>query len=299
MVAAMVRFLKNGTQRDPMNDRTITDIEKKGLGRLQTRTANFLSDFVGFTVRHSPDLSRTELRETLLALGIPEPADTVPAEAIQRPSGGIAGLQAFVEGRRSGNEDIDHIESEMTGLYMLVRRMDTYSGSHYYEEPFFAGPPSEKSWLLSHQHGPNVGFSVYGSGIFTSFLSHKHKVRTIGFRTIMVYFGEYKGTEYLPGLMVRVSDTRLRPIASNIVVRRIEVSEAQKIRFLECAQSNEAESAIQESRNLTKEVRKEDESYKIYEALNLKGHLKCPIDNEWEAMCHRAQINGTPWTGSP
>lgn len=208
---------------------------------------------------------------------------------------------------RSSNSSLNADLEDYAGHYYLVRKTSRDDKLPYYEEPFRLSGNGEDSYLipLSQGQGLHTGFSFASVGISTTVLFHRHKTRTLGMRVIMLYGDNDPEKSGITGVMLRFSDDTARPVASQVLARRLgdealasEWDEAVELHYADERATTDyrlPDSAVKE---LARFVRTVDETndpdglLDVYRAFSLEHHSKAFDGRQWDEAAGKIKLTG-------
>ncbi len=293
MVEDMRAYNRSKLCEISVHDKTIVNMSLNGLKIRNRKTVDFVRGYFKSRFKGDVELEAGQLVRVIEMIGSLESSDTKKDNKVTRVTDVAEEFIRFFGEQRLRNENIIDTEKATEGFYVVVRKADNAQVDYFYEEPLFIGSFSKSSWLMSRRHGICWGFTLCSNGNFTVFLENHDRMRVVGFHIIMIHCGNFWNSEYLPGLMLRFSEAKVRPIVSTIAIRRILLEENQKADWKACEDTwfgRNKKKGEEKAKQLTHEVRKGDDRYELYNQLDIDNHIKCRDRQEWETICSRAGI---------
>ncbi|MEP5729563.1 MAG: hypothetical protein ABJL67_09310 [Sulfitobacter sp.] len=211
---------------------------------------------------------------------------------------------------RGTDNDLTENLNDYADYYYLVRKTTRDADLPYYEEPFRIRAHGENSYLIPRAQGLNTGFSFASMGICTTILFHRHKTRVLGARVIMLYGNDDPLKAGITGVMLRFSDDTARPVASQVLARRINDKElADKwdgaVKKHQVAENEGpafrvSNSELEELHLLTNTVDEKNDPnalLEIYRAFALAHHAKAFDGQQWDAAAASLSLEGSELAG--
>lgn len=272
-----------------ISDRAIEMMRSEGISLRRRLTRDWLAGYVRrarITARDHSFADTAVLVKGLETKGANVTATNMPADEIVYED-----LQEFgvaVTEFQTKNDLVEKSRSDLCGHYLLARETTRDGEHYYYEEPVFIGKPHEKSYMLTMQGTVATGFVVPSNGMMTLVLNHYHSLRGIGTITIMAGLSTDNATSYSTGVMLRLSDSQARPVASRVVLRK--VTDAAQIEEWEVVARAAEALKPKHVRKLVRKLEEGEDLQTKYRALETGHFLKTPDLSRWDSMVEDAGL---------
>ena len=291
---------------ESIGEKTVNKSESRGISfRNASNRINFLK-FLEVTYPKDDDLPKRIETEFFASIDEGSSKGASPFEDkvfLENPEI-FETIYKFLQIRGVGNDLTRNLDS-YADHYYLVRKTSRDADYPYYEEPFRIGGHGDNSYLIPRSQGVNSGFSFESMGISTTILFHRHNTRILGLRVIMLFGNDSPTKAGITGVMLRFSDDTARPVASQVLARRIgdqSLSKKWDDAVEDCLEAekfdanfrapNDIVDALNQWTRVIDEKNDPDDLLEVYEAFSLKHHAKAFDGKQWDETAEYLKLSG-------
>lgn len=284
----MLDFCASPACENKLDERTIRNMANRDIKFRNTSTREFVRNFIEPYLTQPASVDVDRLQDILNKLTNRDRSASADGGLSDSVAGGFEQAMAFVHQSMAENRGLGHWQDDLSGHYILVRRTSHGTSNHFYREPLHIGGMGDSSWLLSNYDGICKGFSVFGYSMSATVLTHWHRKSELAVRVIMALHDQSQETGHMPGIMIRISDRRARPVSSQVALQQVNAGDSRVNAWSACAEMSPGRASSEATSQLAERIEAEHPLHRFYDALDLAHHMKCRESDEWERIFQQA-----------